>query len=297
MADKGHSEIQILISTDVLAEGLNPRDATRLINYDLHWNPVRLMQRIGRVDRRLNPDVEAQLIADHPEQARQRGRIVFWNFLPPEELNVLLTLYSRVSHKTLRISHTFGIEGRKLLTPDDQYDALKEFNRDHEGETTRLEAMRLELQDLLGADDTLAARLDAFPGRVFSGKRHPLPGTQAVFFCYRIPHPDYAARRSTGFQPVSHGQDAHANDLPYTEEAGENQVASVRCGPAENRGGTDRNRRPDPLRPGSGHGTARSSGRHWLPFAARSRSRSRIPGSRPCRRPWASNQSSRPGWS
>ena len=38
----------LLISTDVLSEGLNLQDATRLINYDLHWNPVRLMQRIGR---------------------------------------------------------------------------------------------------------------------------------------------------------------------------------------------------------------------------------------------------------
>ena len=48
------SETRVLISTDVLSEGLNLQDATRLINYDLHWNPVRLMQRIGRVDRRMN---------------------------------------------------------------------------------------------------------------------------------------------------------------------------------------------------------------------------------------------------
>ncbi|MEX2173922.1 MAG: helicase-related protein [Pirellulaceae bacterium] len=215
LADRGHSEIRILISTDVLSEGLNLQDATRLINYDLHWNPVRLMQRIGRVDRRLNPAVEEQLLADHPELATGRGRIVFWNFLPPDELNVLLTLYSRVSHKTLRISHTFGIEGRKLLTPDDEYNAVKEFNRDYEGETTKLEAMRLELQDLLAADDTLAARLDALPGRVFSGKRHPQAGTRAVFFCYRIPHPDHAAR-----DPASGGRESPEN-LPYTEEAGE----------------------------------------------------------------------------
>ena len=60
-------ETRILISTDVLSEGLNLQDATRLINYDLHWNPVRLMQRIGRVDRRLNPEIEAQMVADHPE--------------------------------------------------------------------------------------------------------------------------------------------------------------------------------------------------------------------------------------
>ena len=45
----------------MLSEGLNLQDATRLINYDLHWNPVRLMQRIGRVDRRMNSDIEEQI--------------------------------------------------------------------------------------------------------------------------------------------------------------------------------------------------------------------------------------------
>jgi hypothetical protein len=76
LKDAGRDEIRALISTDVLSEGLNLQDATRLINYDLHWNPVRLMQRIGRVDRRMNPEVEAQILADHPEQATQRGRVI-----------------------------------------------------------------------------------------------------------------------------------------------------------------------------------------------------------------------------
>jgi superfamily II DNA/RNA helicase len=58
LADKDQPETRVLIATDVLSEGLNLQDATRLINYDLHWNPVRLMQRIGRVDRRMNPETE-----------------------------------------------------------------------------------------------------------------------------------------------------------------------------------------------------------------------------------------------
>jgi len=64
------AETRVLISTDVLSEGLNLQDATRLINYDLHWNPVRLMQRIGRVDRRMNPEIETKLLADHPRRRR-----------------------------------------------------------------------------------------------------------------------------------------------------------------------------------------------------------------------------------
>ena len=61
LAEKGRDEIRVLISTDVLSEGLNLQDASRMINYDIHWNPVRLMQRIGRVDRRMNPEVEERL--------------------------------------------------------------------------------------------------------------------------------------------------------------------------------------------------------------------------------------------
>ena len=49
-----------------------------MINYDIHWNPVRLMQRIGRVDRRMNPEVEERLVADHPEVAAiaRQGRLL-----------------------------------------------------------------------------------------------------------------------------------------------------------------------------------------------------------------------------
>lgn len=204
----GIEEIRVLISTDILSEGLNLQDATRLINYDLHWNPVRLMQRIGRVDRRMNPDVEKVLLQEHPEQKDLRGKVTFWNFLPPEELDGLLSLYSRVSNKTLRISKTFGIEGKKLLRPEDDYDALKEFNHAYEGTTTPIEKMHLEFQQLLKDYPDLAAKLDFLPGRVFSGKQHPSKGANSLFFCYRLLRPDYSVPSSE-------------TDLTWTEEAGE----------------------------------------------------------------------------
>jgi superfamily II DNA/RNA helicase len=186
---QGLPETRVLISTDVLSEGLNLQDATRMINYDLHWNPVRLMQRIGRVDRRLNPQVEQALLADHPDQKDIRGNVAYWNFLPPDELNDLLTLYSRVTHKTLRISKTFGIEGKKLLTPQDDFDALKDFTEEYEGTLSPIEQLHLEYQDLLNAHPSLEAKLDAMPGRVFSGKAHPTAGAKGVFFCYARPGP------------------------------------------------------------------------------------------------------------
>lgn len=193
---EGLTETRVLISTDVLSEGLNLQDATRLISYDLHWNPVRLMQRIGRVDRRMNPDTEAAILADHPEQKEIRRTVVFWNFLPPDELDDLIRLYARVAHKVLRISKTFGIEGRKLLKPEDDYQALKDFTHAYEGTTSPIEQMRLEYQKLLKDYPDLLERINALPGRVFSGKAHPSSGAQAVFLCFAMPAPPAPARET-----------------------------------------------------------------------------------------------------
>ena len=184
---QGLEEIRVLIATDVLSEGLNLQDATLLVNYDIHWNPVRLMQRIGRVDRRLNPDVERAIVADHPEYAPDRGKVRFWNFLPPSELDVLLKLYSKVSHKTLMISKSLGIEGKKLLKPSDDYEALKEFNAAYEGEATVQEGLLLEYQELLKEHPGLEERLNGFPRAIFSGKEPMSEDAEGVFFCFRLP--------------------------------------------------------------------------------------------------------------
>ena len=187
LTEQGKEEIRVLISTDVLSEGLNLQDASRMINYDIHWNPVRLMQRIGRVDRRMDPAIEKRLIADHPEAAASRSRVWFWNFLPPDDLNKILSLYTKVTQKTLLISETLGIEGRKLLTPEDDYDPLKEFNHAYEGTRSAVEDMHLEYQALLQADPELETRLKHFPSAIFSGRKHPAKGVRGVFLCYALP--------------------------------------------------------------------------------------------------------------
>ncbi len=50
--------VDVLLSSDVLAEGVNLQDAALLVNFDVHWNPVRMIQRSGRIDRRLNLRIE-----------------------------------------------------------------------------------------------------------------------------------------------------------------------------------------------------------------------------------------------
>ncbi len=192
--------IDILISTDVLSEGLNLQDACLIVNYDLHWNPVRLMQRIGRVDRRLNPDIEEML--DRPPQLA--GKVYFWNFLPPKELEDLLHLKRRLDGKILRINKTLGIEGA-LLSPDDPDMAMKLFNERYEGKESTEELMRLEKQRIESEHAELWQSLPTLPRRLFSGKkagagfgpvvnrrgeevRHIAPNLRpGLFACYRMP--------------------------------------------------------------------------------------------------------------
>ena len=230
LAEDGLEETRILISTDVLSEGLNLQDASRMINYDIHWNPVRLMQRIGRVDRRMSPEVEIRLIADHPEMASSRGKVSFWNFLPPDELNAILTLYTKVTQKTLLISKTLGIEGKKLLTPEDDFDALREFTHAYEGTKTVVEDMQLEYQALLQADPELEARLKRLPGATFSGRERPTKGARGVFFCYALPALDKQAGEFTEEAGTTRWYLYDLDRDAILEEPGD-IVASIRCKP------------------------------------------------------------------
>ena len=188
--------VQTLITTDVLAEGLNLQDASVIINYDLHWNPVRLMQRIGRLDRRLDPAIEAQLNRTNPT-------VHVWNFLPPAELDDILKLRKRVDGKILRISRTLGIEG-KFVSPDDDNETLRLFNERYEGRESVEELMNLERQRISELHPELWRQLPDLPMRLFSGKGidepppflnrdgEPIPldrvGSPGVFCCYEMPN-------------------------------------------------------------------------------------------------------------
>lgn len=179
--------LRVLISTDVLSEGVNLQDGTLLINYDLHWNPVRLMQRIGRVDRRMDPEIETALIKHDKSLRVSRGQIQIRNFLPPDDLDVLLKLYQRIQSKVLRISKTLGIPGGKLLSEKDMLDDTKvmaAFKNEFEGDLTPIEELRLIWQELLNEHPTLAEDVSRLPDGISTSKEG-LPS--GVFVCRRLP--------------------------------------------------------------------------------------------------------------
>jgi superfamily II DNA or RNA helicase len=196
---EGETEIQVLISTDILSEGLNLQDASLLINYDIHWNPVRLMQRIGRVDRRLSPEIEAKINLLHPDRGadRQPVTIRYWNFLPPDELEDLILLYGKVSGKVLTISKLLGIEGGKLLHSDEDLDPIQEFNAGYEGQASEREILQLEYQKLLIDFPGLLEKLELTPNGIFSGKIETFKNKAGVFLCYRLPALDVEKNQFT----------------------------------------------------------------------------------------------------
>jgi hypothetical protein len=87
----------------------------------------------------------------------------------------------------LRISETFGIEGQKLLKPDDHLRALRDFNQAHEGRPSKLEEMRLEYRRMLAEDPGLEGRLGNLPQRIYSGRERAPKGFRGLFFCYALP--------------------------------------------------------------------------------------------------------------
>jgi hypothetical protein len=75
-----NEEIDLLIATDCISEGQNLQDCDYLINYDIHWNPVRIIQRFGRIDRIGSVNTAVQLV----------------NFWPTPDLNQYINLKNRV---------------------------------------------------------------------------------------------------------------------------------------------------------------------------------------------------------
>jgi hypothetical protein len=173
---------------------------------------------------------EEALLRDHPEVGASRGKVFFWNFLPPAELNVLLTLYTKVTQKTLMISKTLGIEGKKLFTPQDDFDALKEFNHAYEGTKTIVEEMHLEYQALLQEYPTIAERLKGLPGAVFSGRKRPAKGTRGVFFCYALPALDKETGEFSEEAGITRWYLYNMEKSTILEEPGE-IIESLRCKP------------------------------------------------------------------
>ncbi|MDA8064647.1 MAG: SNF2-related protein [Thermaerobacter sp.] len=131
----------LLLATDVLAEGQNLQQAARVVNFDLPWNPMRLAQRNGRVDR---------IGSEHPE-------VLLYCFLPASELDAILRLEQRLRRKIAEANASVGVESPVL--PD-----TAAVEREFGTARRRIEAVAAGDSRVL---DELEEEIDVFAGETF----------------------------------------------------------------------------------------------------------------------------------
>lgn len=171
-------EIDILISTDVLSEGQNLQDCGLLINYDLHWNPTRMVQRAGRIDR-IGTSFDTLWIM---------------NMFPDDGLEHLLGLVESLSQKIASIDRS-GLHDASILgevVHPQNFNTLRRIEsedgrvveeQERFAELTSSEYLLQNLKGLL--DNGMRQTLEALPDGIHSGLlRHDAKG---VFFYFTAP--------------------------------------------------------------------------------------------------------------
>lgn len=219
MADEG--DLDLLIATDCISEGQNLQDCDWLINYDIHWNPVRIIQRFGRIDRIGSPNDRIQLV----------------NFWPNMELEEYINLEQRVSGRMVLLD--ISATGEENLIEQQSGNQMNDLEYRRK-QLLKLQDSVIDLEDLSTgvsiADLTLtdlridlAQYLKAHPGVL---ENLPL-GTLAVttttesdiapgiLFCLRA-EGEAAARTPDSGYPLSPHFLVHVGDdgavvLPYTQ--------------------------------------------------------------------------------
>jgi len=138
--EAGEAELFTVIATDVLAEGLNLQDCDKMVNYDLHWNPVRLIQRFGRIDR---------IGSEHD--------VVYgFNFLPETGIDKNLGLKDKLRNRIREIHETIG-EDSAILDRTEQLneEAMYAIYEGDGGKLSDFEDEEEEFLDLNEAEEIL----------------------------------------------------------------------------------------------------------------------------------------------
>jgi len=173
-------EFDILFTTDVLAEGVNLQQACQMINYDLPWNPMRIVQRHGRIDR----------------IGSKHDYVHLGLFFPAERLDELLALEERLERKLALADAAVGAgevlpgrgPGHEVNLADDQ--VVDEFEKllDAGGSSASLsgEEYRRRLYDAFGMEPMLKTDVISLPYGSGSGFVNPVVHGNGYVFCIKI---------------------------------------------------------------------------------------------------------------
>lgn len=167
-------ELRVLITTDVLSEGQNLQDAHIVVNYDLPWAIIRLIQRAGRVDR----------------IGQQSSTILCYSFVPADGIERIIRLRQRVSERLKENAEVVGSDEQFFDDETDDkliYDIYTEKSGalDGEGEDEEVDLASYALQiwkNATDADRELAAAIESLPNVVYASKAHPTTPKGALVY-------------------------------------------------------------------------------------------------------------------
>ncbi len=157
--NKDNDKYDLLITTDVLAEGINLHRANVLVNYDLPWNPTRIMQRVGRINR----------------VGTEHDHIYVFNFFPTAQSKKQMPLEDRILEKLQAFHDTLG-EDIKYLSDEEEVSSKKLFsdlnaNLDTDEESTNPELAYLAIiRQIRDNDPQLFSQIKRLPKKAKAGK-------------------------------------------------------------------------------------------------------------------------------
>lgn len=156
------NDFRILVTTDVLAEGINLHQANVVVNYDIPWNPTKIMQRVGRINR---------VDTSH-------DKIYTYTFFPTDESNDQIKLQESAESKIAAFISLLGSDS-KLLTENEEIEAHSLFNRlmakeTIEGEEEVESELKYlsEIRKLRDEDPKLFGRIKKLPKKARSAKSY-----------------------------------------------------------------------------------------------------------------------------
>ncbi len=170
-------EIDLLIATDCISEGQNLQDCDYLINYDIHWNPVRIIQRFGRIDRIGSINTAVQLV----------------NFWPTQDLNKYINLKNRVE-ACMALVDIAATQEDNILNMDELQELITDDLKYRDKQLLRLKDEILDLEDF---NETVALSeftLDDFRielAKYIEANRAILEQAPLGLYAIVPPHADY----------------------------------------------------------------------------------------------------------
>ncbi|AKD56694.1 helicase-related protein [Spirosoma radiotolerans] len=163
--DLQQNEYDIIISTEVLAEGVNLHRANVIVNYDTPWNATRLMQRIGRVNR-IGTKAKA---------------IYIYNFFPTAQVDNDIDLQKKAMMK-LQAFHAALGEDSQIYSPDEEIESFGLFDKEVDEERDEKLDYLMEIRNLKEKDPDLFKRIKTMPLRARVGRKDRMQHQATIAF-------------------------------------------------------------------------------------------------------------------